>query len=125
MKKIRINELARELEVKSREVLDRLKELGVTETLTHSSSIDEDTAIRLRRHYGLDVPDAEPSEPAPEATSPDAAPEPAAEAKPSTAPAPRAETPAEPAPAAKEERPAAEEPALRPAGGTATAPIRP
>jgi translation initiation factor IF-2 len=124
MKKIRINELARELEVKSREVLDRLKEMGVTEPLTHSSSIDEDTAIRLRRQYGLDVPDAEP-EPAAEAEPADTAP--AAPAEPGTpaAPTPRGETPAEAVPAAKEERPSGDEPALRPAGGTATAPIRP
>jgi translation initiation factor IF-2 len=60
MKKIRINELARELEVKAHEILDRLPELGVTEKKTHSSSIDEDVAIRLRRLYGQDVPDAEP-----------------------------------------------------------------
>ena len=60
MKKIRINELARELEVKAHEILDRLPELGVTEKKTHSSSIDEDVAIKLRRLYGFDVPDAEP-----------------------------------------------------------------
>jgi translation initiation factor IF-2 len=59
MKKIRINELARELEVKAHEILERLPELGVTEKKTHSSSIDEDVAIRLRRLYGLDVPDLE------------------------------------------------------------------
>src|SRR5580658_7100406 len=52
MKKIRINELARELEVKAHEILDRLPELGVTEKKTHSSSIDEDVAIKLRRLYG-------------------------------------------------------------------------
>jgi translation initiation factor IF-2 len=51
MKKIRINELARELEVKAHEILDRLPELGVTEKKTHSSSIDEDVAIRLRALY--------------------------------------------------------------------------
>src|SRR2546423_5205715 len=60
MKKIRINELARELEVKAHEILERLPELGVTEKKTHSSSIDEDVAIRLRRFYGLDVPDYVP-----------------------------------------------------------------
>jgi len=65
MKKIRINELARELEVKAHEILDRLPELGVTEKKTHSSSIDEDVAIRLRRLYGQDVPDLEPG-PAPD-----------------------------------------------------------
>ena len=60
MKKIRINELARELEVKAHEILDRLPELGVAEKKTHSSSIDEDVAIKLRRLYGFDVPDLEP-----------------------------------------------------------------
>src|SRR5262249_41874223 len=54
MKKIRINELARELEVKAHEILDRLPELGVTEKKTHSSSIDEDVAIKLRRLYGFE-----------------------------------------------------------------------
>ena len=56
MKKIRINELARELEVKAHEILDRLPELGVAEKKTHSSSIDEDVAIRLRRLYGKESP---------------------------------------------------------------------
>jgi translation initiation factor IF-2 len=60
MKKIRINELARELEVKAHEILDRLPELGVTEKKTHSSSIDEDVAIKLRQLYGFDVPDYVP-----------------------------------------------------------------
>src|SRR5689334_9693066 len=60
MKKIRINELARELEVKAHEILDRLPELGVQEKKTHSSSIDEDVAIKLRRLYGFDAPDLEP-----------------------------------------------------------------
>src|SRR3954468_3089299 len=55
MKKIRINELARELEVKAHEILDRLPELGVQEKKTHSSSIDEDVAIKLRRIYGFPV----------------------------------------------------------------------
>ncbi|HXB74166.1 MAG TPA: translation initiation factor IF-2 [Candidatus Acidoferrales bacterium] len=60
MKKIRINELARELEIKAHELIERLPELGVTEKKTHSSSIDEDVAIRLRRLYGFDVPDFVP-----------------------------------------------------------------
>src|ERR1035437_1868383 len=57
MKKIRINELARELEVKAHEILERLPELGVSEKKTHSSSIDEDVAIKLRQFYGQDIPD--------------------------------------------------------------------
>jgi translation initiation factor IF-2 len=60
MKKIRINELARELEVKAHEILEMLPVLGVQEKKTHSSSIDEDVAVKLRRHYGKDVPDYVP-----------------------------------------------------------------
>ncbi len=59
MKKIRINELARELEVKAHEILDRLPELGVTEKKTHSSSIDEDVAIKLKRLYGFDASESD------------------------------------------------------------------
>src|ERR1700685_3482574 len=57
MKKIRINELARELEVKPGVILDLLPELGVQEKKTHSSSIDEDVALVLRhRLTGSDTP---------------------------------------------------------------------
>src|SRR5689334_21915649 len=49
MKKIRINELARELEVKPGVILDLLPEFGVSEKKTHSSSIDEDVAISVKR----------------------------------------------------------------------------
>src|SRR5580704_3822479 len=55
MSKIRINELARQLEVKSREVIDKLHERGITEPLTHSSSIDDDNAEKLRRYFGGDT----------------------------------------------------------------------
>jgi translation initiation factor IF-2 len=128
MKKIRINELARELEVKAHEILELLPELGVSEKKTHSSSIDEDVAIKLRQHYGQDIPDyvhdpnAEESvvegheehgegghetPPVPSAVH-------AAPAAPA-APAPAAEG----APAPKEEKPPAEEPPRT------AAPIRP
>ena len=40
-----------ELEVKSREVIDKLHELGIAENITHSSSIEEDAAEQLRRYY--------------------------------------------------------------------------
>src|SRR5215831_13444216 len=56
MKKIRINELARELEVKPNVILDMLPELGVEEKKTHSSSIDEDVALAIRKRLGYDVP---------------------------------------------------------------------
>ena len=44
MSKVRVNDLARELEVKSKEILDALTAVGVTEKKTHSSSIEDDEA---------------------------------------------------------------------------------
>ncbi|HKW24371.1 MAG TPA: translation initiation factor IF-2 N-terminal domain-containing protein, partial [Terriglobales bacterium] len=49
--KIRINDLARELEVKSKAILDVLPLVGVTEKKTHSSSIEADEAERVRAHF--------------------------------------------------------------------------
>ncbi len=51
MNQVRINELARELEVKAKAVLDYLPELGVTEKKTHSSSIEVDVAEKVRAHF--------------------------------------------------------------------------
>jgi translation initiation factor IF-2 len=48
MSKIRINDLARELEVKSKAILDVLEEVGVTEKKTHSSSLEEHEAEKLK-----------------------------------------------------------------------------
>ncbi len=48
MTKIRINELARQLEVPSHAIIDMLPELGVSEKKTHSSSIDEPVAEIIR-----------------------------------------------------------------------------
>jgi len=48
---IRINELARDLEVKAKAIIDYLPEAGVTEKKTHSSSIDVDAAERVRKHF--------------------------------------------------------------------------
>jgi len=48
---IRINELARELEVKAKAIIDYLPEAGVTEKKTHSSSIDVEAAERVRKHF--------------------------------------------------------------------------
>jgi translation initiation factor IF-2 len=50
MSKIRINDLARELEVKSREILDVLTTVGVTEKKTHSSSLEDHEADLVRKH---------------------------------------------------------------------------
>ena len=51
MSKIRINDLARELEVKSKAILDALTEVGVTEKKTHSSSIEEHEAVLVRKYF--------------------------------------------------------------------------
>jgi translation initiation factor IF-2 len=50
MSKIRINDLARELEVKSKEILDSLIAVGVTEKKTHSSSLEDFEADLVRKH---------------------------------------------------------------------------
>jgi translation initiation factor IF-2 len=126
MNKIRINELARELEVKAHEILDRLPELGVTEKKTHSSSIDEDVAIKLRRLFGHEVPE-EYAEPEERAATPPAQPV-AAVQTPSAPEAAPVGLGQPPTPAAIEEQaaePAAGKIALdRPAGRPAH-PIRP
>ena len=51
MSKIRINDLARELEVKSKAILDVLTEVGITEKKTHSSSVEEHEAEKVRAHF--------------------------------------------------------------------------
>ena len=48
---IRINELARELEVKAKVLIDFLPEIGVTEKKTHSSSLDLEHAELARKHF--------------------------------------------------------------------------
>src|SRR6202012_4537993 len=50
MSKVRINDLARELEVKSKSILDALTAVGVTEKKTHSSSIEENEAEQVRAY---------------------------------------------------------------------------
>ncbi len=71
MRKIRINELARELEIKPQRVLEMLPEFGVTEKKTHSSSVDEDVAEKLRLFLVIErqgqpyVSEAEPPESSP------------------------------------------------------------
>src|SRR6266568_1338269 len=51
MSKVRINDLAREMEVKSRQILDVLGELGLGEGKTHSSSIEEHEAEKVRAQF--------------------------------------------------------------------------
>ncbi|MFZ0730897.1 MAG: translation initiation factor IF-2 N-terminal domain-containing protein, partial [Candidatus Sulfotelmatobacter sp.] len=50
MSKVRINDLARELEVKSKAILDALQHVGVTEKKTHSSSLEDHEAEKVRAY---------------------------------------------------------------------------
>ena len=51
MSKVRINDLAREMEVKSRQILDILAELGLDSGKTHSSSLEEYEAEKVRAQF--------------------------------------------------------------------------
>src|ERR1700730_6013441 len=56
MSKIRINELARELEVKPNVILETLAELGIADKKTHSSSLDDDVALQVRQRVHGEAP---------------------------------------------------------------------
>src|SRR5215831_7417068 len=102
--KIRINDLARELEVKSKAILDVLDELGVTEKKTHSSSLEDHEAEKVRKHFSAKSTPV-PARPA----------VPPAVVKP-PAPAPAAEKPAviAPKPAVSEKTAVVTPPAAKP-----------
>ena len=51
MSKVRINDLAREMEVKSRQILDVLAELGLAAGKTHSSSLEDYEADKVRGQF--------------------------------------------------------------------------
>src|ERR1700735_2517624 len=105
---VRINELARELEIKAKVLIEYLPEIGVTEKKTHSSSIDNSHAELARKHFlGLAAQEA-----AAEAEKEKAA---AAKSKPPRPPAPAQRAPQRPAPVAASTAPAAR-PATGPAG---------
>ncbi|HEX6504537.1 MAG TPA: translation initiation factor IF-2 [Terriglobales bacterium] len=59
MSKIRINDLARELEVKSKAILDVLPVVGVTEKKTHSSSLEDHEADKVRAHFQSSAAEAQ------------------------------------------------------------------
>jgi len=88
MNKIRINVLARELEVKAHELLDKLPELGVTEKKTHSSSIDDDVAEKLREIFGHGGGGARVEQPGSNGSAAAVEEEPSVEAQPAVAPTP-------------------------------------
>jgi len=50
-KQVRLNELARELEIKAKVLIDFLPTIGVKEKKTHSSSIDIEHAELARKHF--------------------------------------------------------------------------
>ncbi len=113
---VRINELARELEIKAKVLIEYLPEIGVTEKKTHSSSIDNSHAELVRKHFlGLAAQEA-----AVEAEKTKAA---AAKSKPSrplAAPPAAAARPATVAPVAGPSAPVAARPAIvAPTGGPA------
>ena len=108
MSKIRINELARELEVKPNVIIDLLRELGVADKKTHSSSLDDDVALEVRRRVaessgvggngaGSSTPQAPHDAPAviEHATPAPSRGQSAGKAAPAVAEAPRHETPHE------------------------------
>jgi translation initiation factor IF-2 len=91
---IRINELARELEVKSKAIIDYLPEMGVTDKKSHSSALEEEIANKVREHFRAlsgpesaeEVTTAKPAVPAKEA--PAAGPVPRSVAAPTVTPSP-------------------------------------
>src|SRR5580658_5344086 len=126
---VRINELARELEIKAKVLIDYLPEAGVTEKKTHSSSIDLKHAELVRKHFrGLAAAEeAEAAEKAAKATAarkPAAKPATAAPAAPAVVgakPAAGGVAPAAPATTAARSGVAAHAPAAGPATAPGTA----
>jgi translation initiation factor IF-2 len=56
MSKVRINELAKELEIKSKTLIDALTAMGFDEKKTHSSSLTDEETRRVRSHFGGSTP---------------------------------------------------------------------
>ena len=108
MARVRIYELARELELESKDVLARAQELGLA-VKTASSGVEPDEAERLRASLaGADQAEA--------ATAVEVSPAPAPVEEPPPAPASVEEPPAAPAPVEESPAPApVEEPAAAPA----------
>ena len=118
---IRINELARELEIKAKVLIDYLPEIGVTEKKTHSSSLDLDHAELVRKHF-QSVAEAEAAAEAEKQAKASAAKARPA-AKPAAAPPAPAARPA--APTAAPVAPVAAKPAAAPPAAVAPTGPRP
>jgi translation initiation factor IF-2 len=124
---IRINELARELEIKAKVLIDYLPEIGVTEKKTHSSSLDLDHAELVRKHFHSLAEAEAAAEADKQAKTAAAKSKPAAKATPApAAPAARPAAPAAPsAPIAAKPAPAAPPAAVTPTGPRPPLPARP
>src|SRR6185437_2224941 len=90
---IRINELARELEIKAKVLIDYLPEIGVAEKKTHSSSLDLDHAELVRKHFHAVAAEEAAAEAAKEAAKKGVKPAPRP-AAPAAAPRPTVAAPA-------------------------------
>src|SRR3974390_3391388 len=115
---VRINELARELEVKAKAIIDLLPGFGVTEKKTHSSSIPVDIAEKVRREL-QGTAEPEPAPPAAAAHPPVPAPVPPKPA----APAPT--VPISPKPAAPPAAAPVQPHVAHPAAPASVAPLKP
>jgi translation initiation factor IF-2 len=115
---VRINELARELEIKAKVLIEYLPEIGVTEKKTHSSSIDNSHAELVRKHFlGLAAQEAAAEAEKTKATAAKSKP-----SRPAVAAQPTAARPTPAAPAATPTAPVAARPAAVAPAGT---PARP
>ncbi|MCP3996589.1 MAG: translation initiation factor IF-2 [bacterium] len=99
MAKKRVYELARELGLESKDVLERALELGI-EVKTASSGLDEDAAALVQMSYdeAADKPAAEPEPKAAPKPAPTPEPKPEPKAAPKPAPTPEPEPAPEPTP---------------------------
>ncbi|HVE92074.1 MAG TPA: translation initiation factor IF-2 [Actinomycetota bacterium] len=104
MSKRRVYELAKELGVPSKELVERLKSMGV-DVKSHSSTVDDDVASRLA------APSGNGGSPAPAAKAADTKPAPAAKAADAKRPAPAAKPEPKPAPRAAQPKRAESKPA--------------
>ena len=122
---VRINELARELEIKAKVLIEYLPEVGVTEKKTHSSSIDNSHAELVRKHFlGLAAQEAAAEAEKVKAAAAKSKPRPAAAATTPPAVARTAAPASAPAATATAARPATTAPAgaqARPASSAAPA----
>ncbi|MDM7952548.1 MAG: translation initiation factor IF-2 [Cyanobium sp. CZS 25K] len=119
--KVRIYELSKDLGLDNKDVLDAAEKLSIA-AKSHSSSISDDEASRIRSLIGVNV--ASPSPARPEAPAPNP-PAKAILAVKKAAPVPVSAPRAGESPAAPPAPPASRPPAPRPAAAAAPAPARP